>query len=68
MILYIGRQPCRPLKAPANGRIRYSRTGTRAYFTCKQGFNVKGENTLVCQNEKWNSQPPVCFKSTPSLA
>ena len=61
-IVLVGQKDCPPLKAPANGEIDFNKKGTRATFSCKRGFSLKGENILNCQNGKWSSQPPVCSK------
>ena len=37
-------------------------TGTRAYFICSDGYEIKGTNTRLCQDSgSWTSTTPECL-------
>ena len=34
--------------------------GSTINFECEDGYSLKGENSLVCDNGKWSGEPPIC--------
>lgn len=54
---------CSSLKTPANGRMQLTKISFngRAKFTCDDGFNLIGEDTLTClASGSWSSEVPTC--------
>lgn len=64
---------CHHLKTPANGRIALTKLSYngQAKFTCDDGFNLTGSETIKCQaNGNWSDEVPYCrsIYECPALA
>lgn len=54
---------CSPLKTPSNGRLSLTKTSFngQAKFTCEDGFNLVGSETITCMaNGNWSDSFPHC--------
>ena len=61
---YISTTVCPDLPNPANGMVTISGNsdGDTATYTCDQGYELVGAETLTCQSigAQWSDPPPVC--------
>ncbi|KAI8514006.1 hypothetical protein Bbelb_083300 [Branchiostoma belcheri] len=53
---------CPPVEVPANGAVQVSgrQTGDRARFTCAPGYEMKGPQSILCQDGVWDGDKPTC--------
>ena len=50
---------CDSLSNPAGGAV--SITCSTATYSCNNGYNLIGNDTMTCQsNGYWSGQPPIC--------
>ncbi|RXG68519.1 Sushi, von Willebrand factor type A, EGF and pentraxin domain-containing protein 1 [Armadillidium vulgare] len=56
-------QHCQELKPLVNGRLLYFGSGSssRVEFSCDEGYQLKGDSEIVCQNDRtWLGNIPYC--------
>ncbi|NWU93042.1 PERT peroxidase, partial [Upupa epops] len=60
---YQEEERCGAPKSVENGDFVYcSELGkTTVIYSCRYGFQLRGEEQLICSSEGWNSEPPVCI-------
>uniref|UniRef100_A0A1A8H783 CD55 molecule, decay accelerating factor for complement (Cromer blood group) n=1 Tax=Nothobranchius korthausae TaxID=1143690 RepID=A0A1A8H783_9TELE len=54
---------CGPLPELSHGNIDYpsgTETDATAVLTCKTGFNLVGQNEIMCGDQGWSGRLPVC--------
>ncbi|XP_078659246.1 uncharacterized protein LOC144904280 isoform X3 [Branchiostoma floridae x Branchiostoma belcheri] len=53
---------CPPVEAPENGAVQVSgrQTGDRARFTCAPGYEIRGPQSILCQEGVWAGDEPTC--------
>ena len=54
---------CGFLNPPENGNVRHKGTkvGSKAVYSCKRGYQLKGEHERKCQyNGSWSGDEPQC--------
>ncbi|XP_078694771.1 uncharacterized protein LOC144923807 [Branchiostoma floridae x Branchiostoma belcheri] len=53
---------CPPVEGPANGAVQVSgrQTGDRDRFTCAPGYEMKGPQSILCQDGVWDGHKPTC--------
>ena len=53
-----------PAVIPGGQRtVRGLRHGSSVTYRCSQGFTLRGQAQLICQNGNWSSPPPTCTKA-----
>ncbi|XP_062517604.1 clotting factor C-like [Corticium candelabrum] len=57
---------CPSLAAPANGRVRIS-SGT-AWYSCNNGYSIRGPYKRTCTNGRWAGYTPSCKRDCPTLS
>ena len=51
---------CPPLDDPKNGDIFIKQDEDKAVIICKDGFKLKGNETIYCVDGIWSSPLPTC--------
>ncbi|XP_029013145.1 complement receptor type 1-like isoform X3 [Betta splendens] len=57
------RKSCGAVADVLHGQVDYIdgiEFGDKAVVTCYTGFTLVGKNELICEDQGWNTRPPVC--------
>ena len=60
-------EQCPTLSYPANGRVRVTSSGKRAWYTCSSGYTLLGKAFRSCIYGIWLGSAPVCVKGNRQL-
>lgn len=51
---------CPRLAAPENGKVSFSKKGSKAVYKCNSGFILKGSSKRFCKRSGWTGSAPTC--------
>lgn len=56
---------CGEPEIPANGEVTITTQSTyqEANYTCRYGYELRGQQTRTCYGRSWNGNQPTCMKS-----